>query len=135
MARKGYLDFDLLIERGAEGYIARVLNSPAGQAAAGFRLPFSKLQLENFLLRVGRTRRGVRRLDSPEMEAAKVFGARYGMRIKASYYTSSLFPSATLSQKARLASLRLRRFPRPTEVCSTTTPAQPSCDGQPCPAR
>ncbi len=71
-----YLDFDLLIERAGEGYTARVLNSPAGQATADFRLPFSELELENFLLRVGRTRRGVRRLESPEMEAAKTLGGR-----------------------------------------------------------
>jgi len=71
-----YLDFDLLIERAEEGYTARVLNSPAGQAAADFCLPFSELELENFLLRVGRARRSVRRLESPEMEAAKSFGGR-----------------------------------------------------------
>jgi tetratricopeptide (TPR) repeat protein len=71
-----YLDFDLLIERAPEGYTVRVLSSPAGQARAQFSLPFSDLELENFLLRVGRTRRGVRRLESPEMEAAKAFGGR-----------------------------------------------------------
>ena len=71
-----YLDLDLLIERAEAGYTARVLNSPSGQATAGFRLPFSDLELENFLLRVGRTRRGVRRLESPEMQVAKAFGGR-----------------------------------------------------------
>ena len=71
-----YLDFDLLIARSGDGYVARVLNSPTGQAAVGFRLPFSTLELENFLLRVGRTRRGVRRLESSEMQAAKAFGGR-----------------------------------------------------------
>lgn len=71
-----YLDFDLLIERSEEGYTARVLSSPAGQATVSFRLPFSDLELENFLLRVGRPRRGVRRLRSPEMEAVKTFGSR-----------------------------------------------------------
>jgi hypothetical protein len=71
-----YLDFDVLIARSGDGYVARVLNSPAGQAAVGFRLPFSTLELENFLLRVGRTRRGVRRLESPEMRSAKAFGGR-----------------------------------------------------------
>ena len=77
MAEIRYLDFDLSIEeRAGEGYTARVLNSPSGQAAANFRPPFSELELENFLLRVGRTRRGVRRLESPEMEAAKAFGGR-----------------------------------------------------------
>jgi len=43
-----YLDLDLLIERAEKGYTARVLNSPAGQASAGFSLPFSELELENF---------------------------------------------------------------------------------------
>jgi len=76
MAEMNYLDFDLLIERAGHKYQARVLNSPAGQASVAFRLPFSALELENFLLRVGRTRRGVRRLESPEMEAAKTFGGR-----------------------------------------------------------
>ena len=69
-----YLDFDLLLERSEEGYAVRVLNSPAGQVTASFRLPFSGLELENFWLRVGRPRRGVRRLESPEMEAARTFG-------------------------------------------------------------
>jgi outer membrane protein assembly factor BamD (BamD/ComL family) len=76
VAATNYLDFDLLIERLGRKYRARVLNSPAGQATTEFRLPFSDLELENFLLRVGRTRRGVRRIGSPEMEAAKAFGGR-----------------------------------------------------------
>lgn len=76
MSEIRYLDFDLRIERGEEGYIARVLNCPAGEASTDFALPFSTLELENFVLRVGRTRRGRRRLESPEMEAAKIFGGR-----------------------------------------------------------
>ncbi len=71
-----YLDLDLLIEKADRKYRARVLTSPAGQATAEFALPFSDLELENFLLRVGRTRRGVRRVDSPEMKLAKEFGSR-----------------------------------------------------------
>jgi hypothetical protein len=71
-----YLDFDLQIQRTPEGYRAQVLTSPAGQAAASFALPFSDLELENFLLRVGRPRGGTRRIDSPEVRAAKTFGER-----------------------------------------------------------
>lgn len=71
-----YLDFDLLIERSEAGYTVRVLNSPAGQVTASFGQPFSGLELENFWLRVGRPWRGVRRLESPEMEAARTFGGR-----------------------------------------------------------
>jgi hypothetical protein len=71
-----YLDFDLLIQHVEMGYRAQVMNSPAGQAAVDFSLPFSELELENFLLRIGRPQRSVRRIGSPEMEAAKVFGGR-----------------------------------------------------------
>jgi len=69
-----YRDFDLLIERAAQGYRAQVLNSPAGQATADFVLPFSDLELENVLLRLGRPVRTVRRLESTEMSTAKSFG-------------------------------------------------------------
>ena len=70
-----YHDFDLLIDRSGEGLRAQVLNSPAGQASADFRLPFSEDKLENYLLRLGRTRRATRRVESQEMNTAKAFGA------------------------------------------------------------
>ncbi|MGQ0570962.1 MAG: CHAT domain-containing protein, partial [Armatimonadota bacterium] len=73
MAGIRYLDFDLQIQRVESHYRVEV-DSPAGQASATFRLPFSDLELENFLLRVGRTRRATRRIDSPEVKAAKDFG-------------------------------------------------------------
>jgi hypothetical protein len=69
-----YLDFDLLVRRTEGGYRAQVLSSPAGEATADFGAPFSELELENFLLRVGRPRRGTRRIGSPEMEAVKTLG-------------------------------------------------------------
>lgn len=75
-----YLNFDLLIERTGTGYRTQVLNSPAGQAAVDFSLPFSGLELENFLLRAGRVIRNgvgdVRRPERPEMEVAETFGGR-----------------------------------------------------------
>jgi hypothetical protein len=76
MADIKYLDLDLQIKRTPNGYHAEILNSPAGQAASDFSLPFSDLELENLLLRLGGARRGVRRIESPEMEAAKNFGSR-----------------------------------------------------------
>jgi hypothetical protein len=76
MADISYLDFDLLIEPSGQGYRAQVLDSPAGQASADFTLPFDDRDVENFLLRVDRPSRTVRRLESSEMEAAKAFGAR-----------------------------------------------------------
>jgi len=53
-----------------------VASGPGGEAVGRFRLPFSDSELEIFILRVARTRRGVRRLDSPEMEQAKEFGTK-----------------------------------------------------------
>lgn len=76
MAAFAYLDFDLLLERVASGYRARVLRSPAGETVGEFRLPLSNLELENFLLRMGRPRRRVRRLDTPETQAAKAVGGQ-----------------------------------------------------------
>jgi hypothetical protein len=71
-----YLDFDLRIERDGDGYRAEVMNSPAGQAACVFKAPFSGIELENFLLRVGRPRHSTRRMDSPEIAAAKSYGGK-----------------------------------------------------------
>jgi hypothetical protein len=71
-----YFDFDLLIRRTESGYRAHVLSSPEGQATADFTAPFSEMELENFLLKLGRPRRGTRRIDSPEMEVAKRLGGR-----------------------------------------------------------
>jgi hypothetical protein len=39
-----YLDFDLLIEPLGDGYRARVLDSPAGQADESFNLPFTETE-------------------------------------------------------------------------------------------
>ena len=76
MAKIRYLDFDLSIKRAEAGYRAEVVSRSAGQGSAEFESPFSELEIENLLLRMGRPRRGVRRVDSPEMGAVKVFGAR-----------------------------------------------------------
>jgi hypothetical protein len=67
-----YLDFDLLISRGDGGYRAQVLSSPQGEATADFPAPFSDLELQNFILRLGRPRR----IGSPEMQAARDLGGR-----------------------------------------------------------
>ena len=73
----GYADFDLEITcLGESRYCARVLDSPAGQSSVEFARPFSDLELENFILKIGRTRTGVRRLESPEMRAAEAFGRK-----------------------------------------------------------
>ena len=76
MAEINYLDFDLLLERSGTGYRARVLRCPAIPTACDFSLPFSDLEIENFLLKIGHTRRNTRRLESRNVELAKDFGRR-----------------------------------------------------------
>ena len=63
-----YQDFDLLIEPGTQGrYRARVLRSPAGESGpVQFTVPFSPLELENFVLKVGLARRRARGPGRPE---------------------------------------------------------------------
>ncbi|MDQ2741685.1 MAG: CHAT domain-containing protein, partial [Chloroflexota bacterium] len=76
MAEMHYLDLDLLVTRSGRRYRAHVVGSPAGQADTEFRRPFSDLEIENFVLKVGGRRSGTRRIESPEMEAARQFGQR-----------------------------------------------------------
>lgn len=88
-----YLNFDLLIEPVGERYRAKVLDSPCGEAETVFSFPFSNEKLENFYLRIGRPRRGVRRLDSAEMQAAKEMGGRLfnvalGGEVYAAFFSS-----------------------------------------------
>ena len=74
-----YVDFDLLIEPAEDhAYRARVLNSPVGETRPmTVRMPFSDLELENFLLKVGRPRRQDTRGEAtPEASAVRDFGGR-----------------------------------------------------------
>ncbi len=107
MADIKYLDLDLQIEHSPTGYRAKILNSPAGQAASDFSLPFSDLELENFMLRLGGARRGVRRLESPEMEAAKAFGSRLFSAVFAGDLRSCLL-SSQYEAEQQGAGLRVR---------------------------
>lgn len=76
MKQIAYLDFDIQIERAGSVYRVQVLNSPMGEATHTFELPFSDLELENYLLRLGATRRNTRGVKSTESETAKAFGGR-----------------------------------------------------------
>lgn len=76
MSEMKYLELDLLIEPAEKGYCARIIQSPAGQASAEFQLPFSRLEVDNFVLRLGRSRGSTRRVESSEMAEAKKFGGK-----------------------------------------------------------
>jgi len=74
-----YHNFDLAIESVAADqsiYRARVLDAPAGQARAEFVLPLSDVELENYVLKMARPRRGVRSLHSSEGQAAQELGRK-----------------------------------------------------------
>lgn len=62
MKTKTYKDFDLSIERSGDRYRARVLNSPDGPGNCEFDMPFSDIELENFVLKFGQTRRTMRNI-------------------------------------------------------------------------
>ena len=114
-----YVDFDLQIEpRGAGRYRARVLDSPGGQASNEFALPFSDLELENFLLRIGHARRRMRRLESSETHTAKLFGGQLFETVFSGAIRSAL--SASLAEvRRRNIGLRLRlRLTDAPELCN-----------------
>src|SRR5262245_39178390 len=74
-----YLNFDLALEALAAlpgHYRAHVLVSPAGEASTEFVLPFSQHELENYIMKMGRMRRGVRGLSSREGKIAQEFGSK-----------------------------------------------------------
>ncbi len=78
-----YLDFDIVLDRTDDGYFAHVVGSPAGPARNRFD-PFSDLErerLNTFRAIVSGHRRGKRRIDSPEMHAAKDIGGRLFARV------------------------------------------------------
>ncbi len=99
MSTLTYLNFDVQLERVGDSY--RVLvTSPTGETVrAAFEPPFSGLELENFLLRAGPSRRGVRRVDSQEVEAAKQFGERIFSALFSSEVRSAL--QSTLEEARR----------------------------------
>lgn len=70
-----YHDLDIHISPGSDGYQVRV-DGIMGMATSLFHLPFNDLEIENFILKVGATRSGTRRIDSPQMKAAREFGQR-----------------------------------------------------------
>ena len=91
-----YAEFRLRIERGTSRRSYRIVASgPSGQVEGRFKLPFSDLELENFVLKVGGTRKGVRSLESPEMDLAKAFGGKlfdalFGTEIRGLYRASTV---------------------------------------------
>jgi tetratricopeptide (TPR) repeat protein len=72
-----HLDLDLLFRRSEDGYQVEILRSPAGEGqSVTFAWPFTDLELENFVLKVGRFRARTRRVEPAPVAAAKLFGGK-----------------------------------------------------------
>lgn len=114
-----YFDFDLLFRKLGTGYRAQVVSSPFGQATADFSVPFSDLELENFLLRIGRPRRATRRIGVTEMNAVKTFGGRLFSAVFAAdilaCFRMSLDKSTVVNAGLRIR-LRLSEVPELAEL-------------------
>jgi hypothetical protein len=103
-----YLDFDLQIQSTGGGFRSQVLNSPAGKASSTCGPIFTELELENYLLKLGRPRRPiVRRGDSPEGAAAKALGGRLFGAVFSGGIRDCLHRSIDLAAQQR-AGLRIR---------------------------
>jgi len=82
------------LQPGEAGNYKVLASGPFGEVSGDFRLPFEGAELENFILRIGRPRRGVRKLGSPEMSAAQtlgseLFNALFRENLRDLYHTTS----------------------------------------------
>src|SRR6266487_972393 len=111
------LNFDVAIEPLSSGYRARVITSPAGEAAVDFILPFTDKDLEILVLKViasvGRVRRKVRRIGSQERLLLEDFGGQLFRSVFSGPIQECLGRSR-LSAENRGAGLRIRLRLPPT---------------------
>jgi len=82
------------LQPAGEGTYQVIASGPLGDVTGSFELPFHGPELENFILRIGRPRRGVRKLGSPEMTAAQtlgteLFNALFRENLRDLYHTAS----------------------------------------------
>ena len=104
---RDYGEFRLRIEPGPEQGTYRVeCSGLGGDGAGGFTVPFTETELENFVLKVGRTRRGVRKIESPEMQLARKFGGQlFGAVMQGK--TGELYRAAASEARATGQGLRV----------------------------
>jgi hypothetical protein len=77
-----------------DGTYQVLASGPLGDVSGSFELPFQGPELENYILRISRPRRGVRKLGSPEMSAAQtlgteLFNALFRENLRDLYHTAS----------------------------------------------
>jgi roadblock/LC7 domain-containing protein len=105
------LDFHIVIEPIGDGYRARVVSSPTGEAYADFSFPFTEENLTILILRVigsiGRARRKVRRIQSEERGLLEDFGDQL-FRAVFSGSVRECLERSRLVADSRHAGLRIR---------------------------
>jgi len=102
-----YLDFDLRFTRSDGGFRAEILNSPGGVGNRTFQLPWGEHELENYLLKIGQRRSGMRKADAPENRAAREFGNKLFDTVFADQLQTA-FRKSVEAARAKGNGLRLR---------------------------
>jgi len=98
----------VLFSRAGEGYQAVITRSPAGDGqSVTFGRPLTDLELENFVLKVGRFRSRTRRIEAAPVAAAKQVGARLFDAVFSGVTGECLRRSSDRAQEQR-ATLRIR---------------------------
>ena len=107
MAYQTYQSFDLWITQVADRYRIKGWDANGREATVNCHMPFSELEVENFWLRIGRPRRGMRRAHSVESEALKSLG---GGLFKAVFHGEllSCFRASLEEARSKEAGLRIR---------------------------
>jgi hypothetical protein len=82
------------LQPAGDGNYQVLASGPFGDVSGSFELPFKGVELENFILRISRPRRGVRKLGSPEMTSAQtlgteLFNALFRENLRDLYHTAS----------------------------------------------
>ena len=106
---KSYLNFDLVLKEIDNNYQVHVMESPAGQASQLFTLPFSMLELENFILRTRRSQNNVRSLSLESIDVTSV--EKIGGALYASIFNGSVverFRSSLAIARHENKGLRIR---------------------------
>ena len=102
------MDLDLLFTRSGSHYRAQVVQSPAGDGQqATFERPFTDLELENIILKLGRFRHRTRRYEAAPVAVAKQAGGRLFEAVFAGTVGDCLRRSRDRAEAAQ-ATLRIR---------------------------
>lgn len=106
MLQRSYLDFEVRIaEKSHRSYQVTVINSPTGEAQGEFNLPFNDVELERFVFTIQRTvlrsQATTRRIEPPELQAIRSFGAKLFDAVFEKDIRSRYFASLALTHKSQ----------------------------------